>query len=244
MERNFNCMRHPTIQPRNTMNIRSMSAPRAGLLSLLIAMGSNASAAVIFDNGDIFPIVDGANFSEGSGRLGDDFSLSGAETVRSVQFWGTRWQSGVQPANDQFFIAIYNRVGNTVGSVVGSSNLSLVSKIDTGFDHNNSANADILEYTMDLSSVIALAAGDYLLSVWSADDPGTNFAWQRSSSSGTSFRSSTSGASWVTGGAGDNAWNISNTFAGAGGAVPEPASLALAALALLGVGLTRTRKST
>ena len=76
---------------------------------------------------------------------------------------------------------------------------------------------------MSLASSIALSAGDSLLSVWSASESATNFAWQRASRSGTSFHSSNNGNSWRADRAGNNAWNISNDSV----TVPEPDYLTL-----------------
>ncbi len=105
---------------------------------------------------------------------------------------------------------------------------------------NSSPFSSFLEFNADLNSATALSAGDYLLSVWSA----TNFAWQRvSPGSGTSFRSTNSGATSNTSGAGDNAWNISNTFVGAGASVPEPSIVLLTALGLVAFGVRRNGRA-
>lgn len=217
-----------------------MGICKAVFAALIFTVCLPVQAGVIYDNGDIFPLVGGANFSEGNGRLGDDFTLASNEVVRSVQFWGSRWYNGNEPASDDFSLSIYNRSGNSVGSLVATSALNLVSKIDTGFDHNNNGQANINEYTMDLVNAIALAAGDYLLTIWSAPVPDTNFAWQRAQANGgTSFHSSDNGATWATGSADNNAWNISNMVAGA--PVPAPAPLLVLIVGVMGLSLLRRR---
>lgn len=188
------------------------------ILSLLILCLTTGftNAAVIWDNGAPNPGNNGALFSEvGSIFEADDFTLATNETLRSVEFWGTHWSTGVEPATEIFTVSIYaDNVGN-VGALVGTSALLLINKTDTGFDHNALPGANILDFQMDLVTPIPLPAGTYWFSVVSNDNPGTSFAWQESGADGAgNFQSSNdSGATW---GANTNilSFNLSNNFIG------------------------------
>ncbi len=216
---------------------------QTALVCCSLSFGVATQAGVIYDNGDIFPLVQGANFSEGHYRLADDFSLAADEALRSVQFWGSHWVSGTSPSVEQFTLSVYDSQAGEMGNLLATSSLSLIEKLDTGYNHNNVQSADIWSFTMDLTSEILLSAGHYFLSIWSEDNPGTSFAWQRSSASGMSYHSYDSGLSWTTGGTGNNAWNISNEFAGSVVDVPEPGSVALICLGLIGLAAARRKAS-
>lgn len=210
------------------------------LTTTLLTIGSlvvGADASTIWNNGAFTPTNFGAYFSEGTNRVSDDFSITVGDTIRSIEFWGVHWSSGVEPTVELFTLAIYADAAGNPGALSASSNLTLVSKSDTGFDHNNSSGANILEFTMDLDSPINLSAGTYWLSVFSANNPGTDFAWQESGldGAGNSRRSGDSGTSWFVSN-NITSFNISNTAA-----IPEPSSTLILGIGVMGVIALRRR---
>ncbi|MBT5049706.1 MAG: PEP-CTERM sorting domain-containing protein [Rhodospirillaceae bacterium] len=223
------------------------SLTAGGCFALLAVVATNANAAIIHDNG-VSLTQQGANFSQvgGVSIVADDFSVGASDTIRSTQFWGTHWSSGVLPANDSFTVTIYGDTGGAPnsGNIVGTSALSLVSRIDTGFNHNNVSSADILEYIMNLVTPVLLpSAGTYWFSVVHAAVPGnaTKFAWDRVSNGSPNpyHTSANSGATWVPS-IFDVSYNISNNFVST---IPEPDTLAILGLGLAGLGFARRRKA-
>jgi hypothetical protein len=194
-----------------------------GVLCLCIL---SASASVIYDNGTYNPDNTGAGASEANYRLADDILLTGTDTIRSVQFWGAHWSSGTVPAVGDFELVIYGDASGLPdsNSVLGTSALSLASRVDTGYDHNDENGANILGYTMNLDVPVTLDAGAYWLSIYLAINvPSTIFVWQESGAdgSGNSHQSSDSGASWFNQST-SLAFSMSNTTA-----IPEPTSAIL-----------------
>ncbi len=104
-------------------------------------------AAPIYDNGSLTPLVLVAIFSQGTQRLADDFSLAGAGTISSIQFWGSHWSSDALLNTGMLSeIIVYGDAAGLpdAGNVIGSSLLNLVSRIDTGFDHNDNVDCEYL----------------------------------------------------------------------------------------------------
>ena len=142
----------------------------------MMCMAGTAKAVLIYDNG-VSLTTGGANFSQvGSTTLYDNFSIGSPDTVRSIQFWGTHWISGIIPADDSFTLSIYGDTAGSVntGNIIGTSSLNLVTRIDTGFNHNNIlSGGDIYEYTMDLPNPFVLLSGvQYWFSVVHSAVPG------------------------------------------------------------------------
>ncbi len=214
-------------------------------IALLMFLGSNlAAAAMIYDNGPPNFENIGANFSEGTNRVAADASFGSAVTVRGIEFWGGYWPSGERPPTDLFTLDIYANAGGSPGALLQTTNLTVSSITDTGFDHNGLLGANILDFEMNLQTPISLSAGTYWVSVVAA--PGldsTNFFWQDTGLDGvtigfTNRQSQNFGATWPSA-INEQAFNLTNT---AFQVVLEPTSLALLGLALAGLGFSR-RKS-
>jgi len=209
----------------------------------LLGFGVNAanSAVIVDQSFDSGAVVGGTNFSEDVSRIYDDFSLTDTTILNKITIWASHWSSGVVPSVLDFGINFYNDTGTSLGSLVTSSTLSVVSSTDTGIDHNNNGSANILAYELSFDSAVSLDAGDYFLSVFlQTDAPGTYLAWQRINTSGRSIQYTLgSPTSW-----GDLAWKLESTSDAT--PVPVPAAFALlpAGLGLLGfMGWSRKRKA-
>ncbi len=207
-------------------------------LAVSLFIATNAQAATVFDQSfDPSAPVFGGPFSEGSNRVYDNFSLASGSNLSSLTFWGAHWTTGVEPSPLDFAISLYNNAAGVVGSLISNVSYSIVSNVDTGVDHNNSAGADIREYTMEFDSPLALAAGDYWLSVYHATDaPGTTFVWQRSSgSSGNYIQNRVSRT-------GDMAFRLDDGGLVDVSPVPLPAAGWLLLASLAGLGAASRRK--
>ena len=159
--------------------------------------------------------MNGANFSQQNinNAIADDFALGAADTIQSVSFPGVPWISGVVPADDNFQITIYGDLAGApdVGNVIGTSVLTLFSRTDTGFDHNNVAGADIYRYAMNLAAPINVALGAHWVSIVSTTTAvATSFAWQRTDAVGNAVLS-TDGGLTFSGTWGENVFSLSNT---------------------------------
>ncbi|MFL4470316.1 VPLPA-CTERM sorting domain-containing protein [Tateyamaria armeniaca] len=158
-------------------------------LLALVASASFAHAATVLDQRfDPNNPIRGAYFNEGSARVFEDFSVGSATDLGQVSIWGVHWSSGNIPANEDFRVDIRADAGGSLGASVATSTLTILSRTDTGIDHNNRNGADILEYVFDFDSDITLNAGSYWISVFLANNaPGTSWAWQRTSRSGNTI---------------------------------------------------------
>ena len=213
---------------------------------LLFCFANVVNAGVIWDNGTYDPNNYGANFSEASNRLADNFTLTTTDFIRSVQFWGGHWFTGAEPVTEVFNLYIYADNNGTVGSLAGTSLLSLFSKIDTGFNHNGSANGNILDFKMNLVNPIKLISGNYWFSVVSQNNPTTDFYWQETAgNSGNTKVSYNNGASWSNY-AQTVAFNMSNAAYGQPAAlnpVSAPHTAILFVLGLMGIFARQFKKA-
>ena len=182
------------------------------ILFTYLALNSiSAFAGIVWDNGESDPKNTGASFSQRNYNVADDFLLNNDEVLRSVKFWGTHWSNGHAPVVENFTANIYHDDSGKVDVLVGTSELKLFERNDTGFDHNFNHGANILEFTMDFINPINLTTGRYWLSLVSADNPGTLFLWQENNNIGNKQFSADNGNSWGLAGS-EVAFSLSNEF--------------------------------
>ncbi len=210
---------------------------RYGLTALAFAMASlSVSAAPVFTQ---TPTITTGTFSDVDYpiRVADDFTFGTAETVRSVTWRGMYYSTGTPQAVDNFTLVFYSDAGGNVGSVLGTFNVgNAVNRADTGL--NFLPSIDFFEYSADLGSGLSLASGSYWLSVFNDTtvDPNDGWFWgtqpfggnNRLSISGGPFNPNGMVSYFVL----DNA-NLSTNN------VPEPSTLLLACIGLVGLGLRR-----
>jgi len=218
---------------------------KATIVSFTLAISSVANAGLIYSNGAVdlenfggwFSDTDGSNW-----QVYDDFSLSSANSIASIDFWGSFWSSGAFEGDLAFSVNVYGDSGGVdLGNFIGTSTLSVFSQTDTGEDHNNNGTADIYKFSADLDSMINIGDTDsYWISVFATSGTdSTAFTWQEVSDTGNATQ-------WD--GSVFNARNVTTAFDLYDQArsensvdIPEPPVLYLMVLGLAGMVSRRLR---
>lgn len=180
----------------------------------------------------------------------DDFVLSAATQISGINWWGAYTsQNQFDAVADDFSLRILDAAFGLVADI----NVGSVTRFDTGLNAEDLGNGivrDIFGYETSIAPLV-LTAGQYYLSVvnnTAGDGLAERWSWQSTAGvSGTVaqarqsnavFADTTTGWENTAGppdGAGyDLAFNITS--------VPEPSTITLLGIGMLGLGLTRRRK--
>lgn len=213
------------------------------LICLLAASLLSAPAATIYNNGA--PLVAGVR-DISLFRSADDFVLAAGANVAAVRFWiSTTDPIQANPETNfsaAITYAIYANNAGSLGAVLASGTVTGLTSMPTGQSHSGSnAGMNVLDF--DLVSPVALAAGTYWLELHEGltlgTSDGSNIGWETSAGSGGNAKQGFAVNGVPTGSTGNElAFQLFDTpFQTA--ATPEPGTLAVAALALVAMGVRR-----
>lgn len=205
------------------------------VLALAIASGfaANASAAIIYNNGN--PTTDnGYGISPTNGPTADDFNIVAGGTVRSVGFYFQNY-NGIAGWDQAVTYTIRADSGGAPGTaLVSSSALNVTPTLSTFPWCCGGGNAWLVEF--DLAADFTASAGtNYWLELSGAGGPSPWWVTASPAGAGNGYTSNFQNNT-------EFAFYLDDQRIGQ--AVPEPASLALAALGLFGLGMSRRQKST
>lgn len=217
------------ITKENTMNIKILKAAIAGLV---LSVSGFANAGLIYDNGPA--IADSDRCAETSGTcngtwtLFDDFIVSNDSDITSVT-WTTNLYGGLGDYNSSN-IWFYDN-----DPVFGSGNL-LFSYSDAGTTVANALGGNFYDITLS-GFTETLMAGTY----WIGIQHNTTSNYATVAMSGTSVNAT----QWQNGGAGariSSQPELAFRINGNSTEVPEPSTLAIFALGIMGLASRRFKK--
>lgn len=201
----------------------------------------NASASQIYTTGPVDLTNTTVYFSQDNYEqtVAVPFNLTSPNTIRSVDFWGVHFSSGVVPLDDTFRALVFGDKAGLPdsGNLIGVSSLNLVSRTDTGVDFAGYVGAHIQAYVMDFDTPISIPdTKTYWFGIQSTtSSTHTLFSWIEIAPGGSqAFNDYFAG--WFAVEDNRSAFNLYDQSRSASN-VPEPTTLTLAGVGAIGFAL-------
>ena len=100
-------------------------------IAILALAAQFATAATVFDNGESNLTNAAQSDSNSSTTVADNFTLSGATTLRAIQWWGI-YVAGNTASPDSFTINIFLDNANAPGALVATPTVLTLDRQNTG----------------------------------------------------------------------------------------------------------------
>ena len=195
-----------------------------GILTIAAGLTVSAGASTLWDNGAPDNVIAGnMTFF----RIADDFTLAGAGTAASIQFWIAL--SSPSNFNGSITYALYNDNAGALGTQIALNTVSGLTPVPTSNVLSGAPTFSVYAVSFNLVSPVPLGAGTFWLelhegSSLTAND-GTSTYWATSAQSGNA-RADPVPTVPTTGRGFELAFQIFDTT------VPEPGSMALTSLGI------------